>query len=56
MVKNLHANAGDIRDAGSIPGLGRSSEGEHVTHSSILCPMDRGGWPATVRRVIKSRI
>ena len=25
MVKNLPANAGDIRDAGSIPGLGRSS-------------------------------
>ena len=24
MVKNLLANAGDIRDAGSIPGLGRS--------------------------------
>ena len=24
MVKNLPANAGDIRDAGLIPGLGRS--------------------------------
>ena len=27
MVKNSPANAGDIRDAGSIPGLGRSSGG-----------------------------
>ena len=24
VVNNLHANAGDIRDVGSIPGLGRS--------------------------------
>ena len=29
MVKNLPANAGDIRDAGSIPGLGRSPGGGH---------------------------
>ena len=29
VVKNLPANAGDIRVAGSIPGLGRSSEGGH---------------------------
>ena len=27
VVKNLPANAGDIRDTGSVPGLGRSSEG-----------------------------
>ena len=25
MVKNLPANAGEVRDAGSVPGLGRSS-------------------------------
>ena len=25
VVKNLPANAGDVRDVGSIPGLGRSS-------------------------------
>ena len=37
MVKNLPANAGDIRDAGSITGLGRSPGGEGMaTHSSIL--------------------
>ena len=27
VVKNSHANAGDIRNLGSIPGLGRSGEG-----------------------------
>ena len=36
MVKNLAANARDIRDAGSIPGSGRSPEEEMATHSSIL--------------------
>ena len=36
VVKNPLANAGDIRDAGSIPGLGRSLEKEMATHSSIL--------------------
>ena len=30
VVKNPSANAGDIRDAGSIPELGRSSGGGHV--------------------------
>ena len=37
MVKNLPANAGDLRDVSSIPGLGRSPGGESSeTHSSIL--------------------
>ena len=36
VVKNLPANAGDIRDMGLIPGLRRSPEGGHATHSSIL--------------------
>ena len=35
-VKNALANAGDARDAGSIPGLERSPGGGHGTHSSIL--------------------
>ena len=35
-VKNPPANAGDIRDMGSIPGLGRSLEEGVATHSSIL--------------------
>jgi len=29
IVKNLPVNAGDIRDPGLIPGLGRTPEGEH---------------------------
>ena len=29
MVKNLPANAGDPRDMGSVPGLGRSPGGKH---------------------------
>ena len=36
MVKNLPANAGDIRDAGSISRSGRSLGEEMATHSSIL--------------------
>ena len=36
VVKNLSANARDMRDAGSIPGSGRSPEEGMATHSSIL--------------------
>jgi len=37
LVKNFPANAGDIRDTGSIPALGRSPGGGHGnSHSSIL--------------------
>ena len=36
VVKNPPANAGDVRDAGSIPGLGRSLEEGMSTHSSTL--------------------
>ena len=36
MVKNLPANAGDIREVGSIPGLRRALEEGMATHSSIL--------------------
>ena len=53
VVKNLPANARDIRDVGLIPGSGRSLEEEMVTHSSILA-MDRGAWRATVHGVAKS--
>ena len=51
VVKNLLANVGDIRDTGSIPGLGRSSEGGHgnpLQYSGRENPMDRGAWRATV--------
>ena len=47
VVKNLSANAGDIRDAGLIPGLGRSPEGGNDNPLQYPClenPMDRGTW------------
>ena len=50
MVKNLPANAGNIRDSGSIPGLGRSPGGGHgnpLQYSSLENPTDRGAWWAT---------
>ena len=55
-VKNPHANAGDLRDKGSIYGLGRSPEGEHgsaLQYSCLENPMDRGAWWATIHRVIE---
>ena len=57
VVKNPPANAGDIRDADSVPGLGRYPGGGRATHSSILAenPMDRGAWLATVHRVAQSQ-
>ena len=36
VVKSLPVNAGDIRDASSILGSGRSPGGGHGNHSSIL--------------------
>ena len=36
VAKNLPANAGDAREAGSIPGSGRSPGEEMATYSSIL--------------------
>ena len=56
MVKNLTANAGDIRDKGLTPGLGRSPEGEHgntLQYSCLENLMDRGAWWATVHGVAK---
>ena len=44
MVKNLPADAGDARYAGSIPGLGRSSgvgHGNPLRYSCLENPMDR---------------
>ena len=53
-VKNLPANAEDIRDAGSIPGSEDPLEEGLATHSGILeNPMDRGAWRATVHGVAK---
>ena len=44
VVKNLPANAGDVRDVGSIPGLGRSprgGDGNLVQYSCLDFPMER---------------
>ena len=58
MVKNPPANAGDLRDEGSIPGSGRSPGGglgNPLQHSCLENPMDRGAWWATVCGVTKRR-
>ena len=58
MVKNLPANAGDIRDTGSIPGLGRSPGGGHgntLQYSCLENPMDRGAWRTILHKGAKSR-
>ena len=57
MVKNLPANAGDVRDTGSIPGLGRSSgegHGNLLQYSCLENPMDRRAWQAAVHGITKS--
>ena len=57
VVKNPPANAGDIRDAGLIPGSGRSPGGGRGSPLQCSClenPMDRGAWWATVHWVIKN--
>ena len=57
VVKNLPINARDIRDLGSVPGLGRSpSEGNSnpPQYSCLENPMDRGAWQAAVHRIAKS--
>ena len=58
VVKIPPVNTGDIRDAGSIPGLGRSPGEEHgnpVQYSCLENPMDRGAWLAKVYRVAKNQ-
>ena len=57
VVKNPPANEGDIRDADSVPGLGRSPGGgfgNPLQYSFLENHMDRGAWQATVHRVAKS--
>ena len=58
VVKNLPANAGDVRDAGSIPGLGGSPGGGHGNPLQYPClenPVDRGACWATAHGVIQSQ-
>ena len=57
MVKNLPADAGDIRHVDSIPGSGRSpggGNGNPLQDSGLENPMDRGAGRATVPGVAES--
>ena len=56
VVKNLCANAGDGRDVGAMPRLGRSPGAEHgnpLQYSCLENSMDRVAWRATVRVITK---
>ena len=57
VVKNLSANAGDVKYMGSIPGSGRSPGGGCGILLQYSCPenpMVRGAWQAVVHRDAKS--
>ena len=54
VVKNLPANAGGIRDAGSIPQSGRSlgrGHGNPLQYACLENPMDRGAWKTRVHGI-----
>ena len=58
VIKNPPTSAGDIRNLGLIPGLGRSPGGGHdnpLQYSCLENPTDRGPWQAMVHRVAKSQ-
>ena len=56
MVKNLPATAGDTRDLGSIPGLGRSPgerNGNRLQYSCLGNPVDGAAWQTIVHGFAK---
>ena len=58
VVKNTASSAGNVRDLGLIPGLGRSpgeGNGNPLQYSCLENPMDRGARKATVHGVTKSQ-
>ena len=58
MVKNLTTTAGNVRDAGWIPGSGISlggGQGTLLQYSCLENPMDGVAWWATVHGVTKSQ-
>ena len=58
MVKDLPANAGNARDAGSVPGLRRSARVGNATHFGILAwkiPQTEKPWEVRVHGVAKSQ-
>ena len=57
LVKNLPADAGEVRDAGLIPLSRRcpgGGRGNPLQYSYLENPMDREAWQATVHSVIES--
>ena len=57
-MKNPPANAGNARDVGLIPGLGKSygeGNGNSLQYSYLENSMDRGDWQAIVHGVEKSQ-
>ena len=58
VVENLLATTGDVRDAGSVPEVGRSPGERHgnpLQYSYLENPMDRRAWQATVYGVAESQ-
>ena len=56
MVKNLPANAGDIREAGSVPRSGRSPAGGNGNPLQFYClgnPMDSRAWQTIIHGITK---
>ena len=54
MVKNLPANAADVRDVGLIPGSRRflgEGNGNPLQYSCLDNSMDRGDWRAIIHQV-----
>ena len=57
-TKNPPASAGDARDLGLIPGLGRSlrvGNGNPLQYSCLENSMDRGAWWTTVHEATKNQ-
>jgi len=59
VVKNSPGNAGNVRDADSIPGSGRSpgvGNGTLLQYSRLEDSMGRGAWQTIVHKVARSQI
>ena len=58
VIMNLPAKAGDVRDVGSIPEMGRSpgeGHGNPLQYSFLENSINRGAWRATVHGVAQSQ-